>query len=256
MAPFNKTSHGLPQVVLVILLAWALTAVVILTGTLINAREIDRRVVYINSQLKPITTNTGYIALAGKTNVIASKILAAVPTLAPGLVKTDNYVNDIEKTVKTILSTAGQINTKVISIGGTVTPIHSTVLTINSTVTSIHSLVVGSITPKLARTGKDVTTIGNSVDSINTAVKDILNTVQGGIGPAVVSINGKADSIQGAVNGTGTQILPNFIKIDGLVGKPPTEPHTINGHANSIDCAAIFNLGGLLPGKDVGCGQG
>jgi hypothetical protein len=256
MAPFNQTSRNLPQVVLVILLAWALTAVVILTGTLINAREIDRRVVYINSQLRPITKNTGYIALAGKTNVIASKILAAVPTLAPGLTKTSTDVVDINKTVKTILSTARQINTKVIGIGGTVGTIHATVGTIHSTVTSIHSLVTTSITPKLASTGRDVTTIGQSVTAILGHVRSILSTVQGGIGPAVVSINGKADSIQGAVNGSGTQILPNFIAIDGLVGKPPTEPHTINGHANSIDCAAIFNLGGLLPGKDVACGQG
>jgi hypothetical protein len=256
MAPFNKTSRGLPQVVLAILLAWALTAVLILTGTLINAREIDRRVVYINSVLAPINKHVGYIALAGKTNVIASKILAAVPTLAPGLAKTDTDVKDINRTVKTILSTAKQINTKVIGIGGTVAPIHSTVLTINSTVTSIHSLVVGSITPKLTKTGSDVSHIHSDVVSILNTARDILTTARDGIGTAVVSINGKADSILGAVNGSGQQILPNFIAIDGLVGKEPTSPHTINGHANSIDCAAIFNLGGLLPGKDVGCGKG
>ncbi len=256
MAPFNATSRGLPQVVLVILLAWALTAVLILTGTLINAREIDRRVVYINTQLAPINKHVGYIALAGKTNVIASKILAATPTLAPGLQKTDDYVNSIDKTAKSILGTARQINTKVLGISATVAPIHATVLTINQTVSAIHNDVVGSITPKLATTGRDVTSIGSSVTSILSTARSILTTARDGIGPAVVSINGKADSIQGAVNGSGQQILPNFIAIDGLVGKPPTEPHTINGHANSIDCAAIFNLNGLLGAKDVGCGQG
>ncbi len=258
MAPFNKTSRGLPQVVLVITLVWALSAVLILTGILVNAREIERRVLFINGTrlLQPINTKTAYIALAGKVDVVASKILAAVPTLAPGLTTTDTKVNDIEKTVKSILSTAKQINTKVIGIGATVAPIHATVLTINQTVTSIHSDVVGSITPKLATTGRDVTSIHGKVDSILSAAKSILNTAQGGIGPAVASINGKADSIQAAVNGSGQQILPNFIAIDGLVGKSPTDPHTINGHANSIDCAAIFNLGGLLPGKDVACGKG
>ncbi|MGI8801826.1 MAG: hypothetical protein ACR2KV_06580 [Solirubrobacteraceae bacterium] len=256
MAPFNKTSRGLPQLVLVILLAWALTAVLIFTGILVNAREIDRRVVYINHQLKPINQSTGFVALAAKTNTIAAGILKAVPTLAPGLQKTDDYVNSINKTAKTILATAKQINTKVLGIGATVSTIHATVLTINSTVTSIHSAVVGSITPKLTKTGQDVTSIRASVDSILKRAQSILSTVQTGIQPAVVSINGKADSISSTVNGPGTQILPDFIAIDGLVGKSPTDPHTINGHANSIDCARIFNLGGLLPGSDTGCGQG
>jgi prophage DNA circulation protein len=244
MAPFNKTSHGLPQVVLVILLAWALTAVVILTGILINAREIDRRVVYINTQLTPINKHVGYIALAGKTNVIASKILAAVPTLAPGLQKTDDYVNSIDKTAKTILSTAKQINTKVLGIGGTVTTIHATVGSIHSTVTSIHSLVTGSITPKLTRTGNDVTQIRSSVNAILSTAQSILNSVQSGIQPAVVSINGKADAILADVAGTGDQILPDFVAINGLVGRSPTDPHTINGHANDIDCSGLINLTG------------
>jgi phage-related protein len=244
MAPFNKTSHGLPQVVLVILLAWALTAVVILTGILINAREIDRRVVYINTQLAPINKHVGYIALAGKTNVIAGKILAATPTLAPGLQKTDEFVNSIDRTAKTILRTARQINTKVVGIGSTVGTIHATVGSIHSTVTSIHSLVTTSITPKLTTTGKDVTSIKASVNSILSTAQSILTAVQGGIGPAVVSINGKADSIKAAVDGNGTEILPDFVAINGLVGRSPTDPHTINGHANDIDCSGLINLTG------------
>jgi uncharacterized protein YoxC len=252
MAPFNQTSHGLPQVVLAILIAWALTAVLLLTGTLINAREIDRRVIYINSQLAPINQDTSEIALAGKTNVIASRILAAVPTLSPGLQKTSNDVTDINKTVKTILATARQINTKVSGISGSVGTIHATVGTINSTVTAIHSDVVGSITPKLARTGRDVTTIHNNVASINGHVDSILGSVNS-IQPDVVSINGKADAIQASVNGNGqgTQILPDFININTLVGRAPNDPHTINGHANSIDCSKILNL----LGPTSGCGK-
>ncbi|MEA2297701.1 MAG: hypothetical protein QOF77_637 [Solirubrobacteraceae bacterium] len=252
MAPFNNTSRGLPQVVLVILLAWALTAVLILTGTLINAREIDRRVVYINSQLAPINKHVGYIALAGKTNVIASKILAATPTLAPGLEKTDAFVNSIDKTAKSILKTAKEINVKVIPIGATVGTIHATVLSINSTVSSIHSDVVGSITPKLTTTGHNVTTIGQSVRSILSAAQSILSTART-IGTNVGDINTKAVTINNTVNGTsGTAILPNFIAIDGLVGKSPTDAHTINGHANDIDCSKLINL----LGATANCGKG
>jgi hypothetical protein len=243
MAPFNKTSRHLPQVVLVILLAWALTAVVILTGTLINAREIDRRVVYINSQLAPINQHTGYIQLAGKINIVASHILSDVPTLAPGLSKTNAYVGDILSTVHKILATARQINTKVLGIGATVGTIHATVLTINSTVTSIHSDVVGSITPKLTRTGADVQTIHSNVDSILSDVQSILSSVRN-IQTGVIAINDKATTIQSTVNGSGTQILPDFIAINGLVGTSTDAPTSINGHANSIDCAKLINLGG------------
>jgi hypothetical protein len=243
MAPFNKTSRGLPQLVLVILLAWALTAVVILTGTLINAREIDRRVLYINAQLAPINQHTGYVALAAKTNVIASHILADVPTLAPGLAKTNAYVGSILSTVHKILATAKQINTKVLGISATVVPIHQTVLQINSTVTSIHSDVVGSITPKLERTGKDVQTIHSSVGSIASDVQSILSSVRN-IQTGVIDINSKAATIQSTVNGSGTEILPDFIAINGLVGTSTNAPPSINAHANSIDCAKLINLGG------------
>lgn len=256
MAPFNKTSRGLPQVVLVILLAWALTAVLILTGTLINAREIDRRVVYINSQLAPINQHTGYIALAGKTNVIASKILAATPTLAPGLIKTNNYVVDINKTVTSILKTAKSINTKVLGIGATVATIHGTVGSIHSTVTSIYDDVVNSITPKLARTGKDVTAIGNSVTGIHNDATSILGSVRN-IQTNVTDINGKAAATLADVNGgAGTAtILPLTVSIDDLVGEvdraTPTPNNSVVGHANSIDCAALFQLLGVTKS----CGQ-
>ncbi|MEA2265135.1 MAG: hypothetical protein QOE27_718 [Solirubrobacteraceae bacterium] len=256
MAPFNRTSRGLPQVVLAILIVWALTAVLLLTGTLINAREIDRRVVYINTQLLPINKHVSYIALAGRTNVIAASILRAATPLAPGLGKTDTLVKSINKTAKSILATARPINTKVIGIGATVTTIHATVGQIHQSVTSIHSLVTGSITPKLQTTGKDVQSISASVNSINSRVKSILSTAQGGIQPAVVSINGKADSILSATGtsgvSNGTQILPDFININTLVGRDPNNPNSINGHANSIDCSRLLNL----VGATSFCGKG
>ncbi len=251
MAPFNKTSRGLPQVILVITLAWALTAVLILTGTLINAREIDRRVVYINSQLAPINQNTGYIALAGKTNVIAGKILAAVPTLAPGLQKTSADVKSINTTVNQILATAKQINTKVVAIGATVNTIHGTVTGIGSTVSGIFSVVTNSITPKLATTGRDVTSIGNSVSSINGHVSSILASANA-IKTGAEGINGRVDKIQGVVDAGGNQIGPNLAAVNKLVGKSPTDPTTINGHANDIDCSKLINLGGATKA----CGKG
>lgn len=237
--------------ILVITLAWALTAVLILTGTLINAREIDRRVVYINSQLAPINKNTGYIALAGRTDVIAGKILAAVPTLAPGLQKTNADVNSINATVKKILATAKQINTKAVGIGATVNTIHTTVNEIGSTVTGISNAVVGSISPKLATTGKAVTSIGTTASAINSDASSILATANA-IKTGAAGINSRVDKIQGVVDVGGNQIGPNLAAVNKLVGKSPTDSNTINGHANDIDCSKLINLGGATKA----CGTG
>jgi len=236
MGIFKNTSKGLPQVVLTILIAWALTAVLLLTGTLINAREIDRRVLYIDSQLSPINASTADIALAGKTVGISHNILIAAAPLNAGFVKINNSVIDINNTVQTILSTAQKINTKVKGIGATVAPIHSTVLSINNDVT-------GSITPKLNTVGGDVGTIHSTVVSIQSRASSILGTARN-IQSLLVTINGDIDSVNSAVSGTNDNIKSDFTNINQLVGNDGgvMGEQTINAHANSIDCATLFQL--------------
>jgi hypothetical protein len=242
MGIFKNTSKGLPQVVLAILIAWALTAVLLLTGTLINAREIDRRVLYINSQLAPINASTGYIALAGKTVGISHNILTAAAPLSAGFVKINNSVIHINNTVQKILNTAKAINVKVKGIGATVTPIHQTVISINQDVT-------GSITPSLATTGANVGTIHTTVQSINARATSILGTARG-INGLIKVINGDIDQVNSAVSGRDHNILFDFDNINLLVGndRGVMGSQTINAHANSIDCAAIFQL--LGPTRD------
>jgi hypothetical protein len=238
MGIFKNTSKGLPQVVLTILIAWALTAVLLLTGTLINAREIDRRVIYINSQLSPINASTGYIALAGKTVGISHNILTAAAPLSAGFVKINNSVIDINNTVEHILKTAQAINVKVKGIGATVAPIHSTVLSINNDVT-------GSITPDLSTVGKDVGTIHSSVVSIQGRAVSILGSARS-IDTLIKTINGDVDSVNAAVDvsSNSDNIFNDFNGINLLVGNDGgvMGEQTINAHANSIDCAALFQL--------------
>jgi hypothetical protein len=244
MGIFKNTSKGLPQVVLAILIAWALTAVLLLTGTLINAREIDRRVLYIDSQLHPINADTADIALAGKTVGISHNILTAAAPLAGGFTKINDSVIDINNTVQHILSTAEAINTKVKGIGATVAPIHATVISINNDVT-------GSITPKLNTVGNDVSTIHSTVVSIHSRAASILGSAQD-IQSLIVTINGDVDSVNAAVDVTsnGDNIFNDFNSINGLVGNDGgvMGEQTINAHANSIDCASLFKV--LGPTRD------
>jgi len=238
MGIFKDTSKGLPQVVLAILIAWALTAVLLLTGTLINAREIDRRVLYINSQLAPINASTSYIALAGKTVGISHNILTAAAPLGAGFVKINNSVIHINNTVQKILNTAKAINIKVKGIGATVAPIHQTVLAINNDVS-------GSITPGLATVGADVGTIHSTVQSINARATTILATAKS-INGLIITINGDIDKVNSAVSGADHNILFDFNNINLLVGNDGgvMGSQTINAHANSIDCAAVFQVAG------------
>jgi len=238
MGIFKNTSKGLPQVVLALTIAWALTAVLLLTGTLINAREIDRRVIYINSQLAPINASTSYIALAGKTVGISHNILTAAAPLAAGFGKINNSVIDINNTVQKILHTAQAINVKVKGIGATVAPIHQTVLAISSAVT-------GSITPALATVGADVGTIHATVQSINARATTILATAKS-INGLIITINGDIDKVNSAVSGADHNILFDFNNINLLVGNDGgvMGSQTINAHANSIDCAGIFQVAG------------
>jgi hypothetical protein len=238
MGIFKETSKGLPQVVLAILIAWALTAVLLLTGTLINAREIDRRVLYINQQLSPINADTADIALAGKTVGISHNILTAAAPLAAGFTKINASVIDINNVVQHILTTAQAINVKVKGIGATVAPIHASVISINNDVT-------GSITPKLNTVGNDVGTIHSTVVSINSRAASILSTVNN-IHSLIITINGDIDSVNSSVSGANDNILFDFNNINSLVGNDGgvMGEQTINAHANSIDCAAIFQLAG------------
>jgi len=240
MGIFKNTSKGLPQVVLAILIAWALSAVLLLTGTLINAREIDRRVLYINSQLAPINADTADIALAGKTVGISHNILTAAAPLAAGFVKINNSVIDINNVVAHILKTAQAINVKVKGIGATVAPIHQTVLSINSDVT-------GSITPDLSTVGNDVSTIHSTVVAIHSRAVSILSSANA-IHSLIITINGDVDSVNAAVDATSNSdnIFNDFNGINLLVGNDGgvMGEQTINAHANSINCAAIFNTVG------------
>ncbi len=256
---------GLAGVILVIVIAWALAAVLMLTGTLTNARQINKRVKLVNAQVGPIDKNLASVALAGRTGRIAAKINSAARPLVGELSQVITAAGHIDATAGTILTTAGSINGVVNTINSNARAINGTVHAINATVNSINGhvqAIAGS-----------VASIGGSVSSIHGRVVTV-ESVVGPIGASDGSINANVTRIRanlGTTLSTARQIRVGVIDINnraqvviGLAKLLKSDfdrilagvgtgngTGTIHGHANSIDCSRLINLLGPTPS----CGQ-
>jgi methyl-accepting chemotaxis protein len=240
---------ALPGLVLVIVIFWALAAVLMLTGTLINAREIEDDVQIINNEVGPIDEDLNNVKLAAETNRIATRIKEAAVPLSPKLTEVISAARSIDKSAKEILSTAGAINETAGSINGTVRSINGSVTSINNKVVSIHGTVnsIGGSVDQIHGRVRSIfghvvnifSTVGptNATDrSIRGNVRRILRTFVllnprvNSIDRGVAAINGRADRAAGLVAG----LKGDFGPVNGQVVE-------INKHANSIDCSPAVN---------------
>ncbi len=271
---------ALPGLMLVVIIFWALAAVLMLTGTLINAREIQDDVVAINEQVSPIDDDLDNVALAKKTVELSGRIDVAAKPLSRQAGQIIGAARSIDKRAKSILATAGSINRTARAINTSVTTINASVSQINSRVVSIAGNVdsiggsVASINGRVATIGGRVGTIGarvraiesgvgsiNAGDrSINASVERIFTTFQR-LAPVVREIdsgaekNGVLGINQRAARGirSAGSLKPDFEGILGNVGfglRGTSPDHGsgadagIHGHANSIDCAPLINFAG------------
>lgn len=231
----HRDESGLAGTILVIVIAWALAAVLMLTGTLIAARQIDDRVAFITGEVGDIKADTQLVELTNDTVSATDEILVAAEPLTGQLDQVNTSANSIDGTVDGILSTAESIN--------------GTVLSINST--------VGELEPIVFQINDRAKSIGSSVNTINQSAGGIQSSVNN-IQPGIVSINNKADQIIGLVQGIKGDT--GFILNEVGMGNPPTDAR-IRGHANSIDCSPALTVtsthcqgaegaptGDLLPG--------
>jgi methyl-accepting chemotaxis protein len=246
----------LPGLVLVIVIFWALAAVLMLTGTLINANEIKDTVGVINEQVSStngIDKDLDSVKELVKTRKTVASIRDAAEPLSGQADQILSAAGAINRNAKSILGTAGSINT-------TAKSINSTVVSINSSVNSIGASVV--------EINQRVNSIGASVSSINSLARSIFASV----GPAgatdstsikasVTRIKGQLESVNGhvasidrgvaAINGRADKAidLAKLIKsdFDGVL----SGVNKIDAHANSIDCAALLNI----VGHTTGCNQ-
>ena len=263
---------GLAGFILVVVIAWALAAVLMLTGTLTNARQINQRVKVIDAWAPPVKQNLSSVALAARTGRISAQINQAAQPLSGELSQVLVNADAINKKVGLILGHAHSINGTVNSINSNARQINASVHGINGTVHSINSNVQSI--------GASVSSIGASVDSIHARV----STIQGAVGPIAAtdsSINGDIGSINGdigSINGDFGGILSNVIsirdrlslasdKVAGIINLAGAIKSdfdkvlaglgtalgtaTIVGHANSIDCSRLINA----LGPTRGCGK-
>jgi nicotinate-nucleotide pyrophosphorylase len=149
---------GQAGLALIIVIVWALTAVVMLTRTLVSAEQIDRKVNVITGGLHEVERETEVVAELQKTEKTSAAILKAAEPLTGMLKVVDDTAKNIDSTAKRIDPNAKSINQTVVSINGHVANILSTARSIENTLKTI--------------TGQAVT-IRQTVDAIKTDTRNI-----------------------------------------------------------------------------------
>jgi len=235
-------SRGLAGLVLVILIAWALLAVIFLTGTLLAARSIDRSVNTAKTGINPLVGDIGkdtkFIDQARTIASTSGKIRTAAKPLSGQLTVIERTARTgIDPKLKSILGKVGNINEVAGSINTNVLQIGSTVGGILGNAQSIGGSV-GSVNVSARSILRRARSINNSASLINSDGGAILSRVQS-IDIGVADINTNAT----AINNTAVPIAKDLNDVLNGVGKAGTEktPGTILFHANNIDCSTLVN---------------
>ncbi len=261
MPIFDNRYTGLAPTMLVIIIVWAVAAVLMLTGTLVAARQIDTKVNEDITQSVPeIDQDLNNVKLAARTAVIANRIEASARPLEDQLntviseaesirgrvgERGDRDQNDIQSTVFSINGNVRRIQSQVFSIGGTVRGIGGGVAGIAGSVLAIRGSVVG-IQNDLR--GILSTARGIDISRCPTPAKVEDERRVAGTRPVtsvcgVHGINARGDIGINTVGG----IFDDLHNVREEVGDPanaeghvfdgnPPARATIHGHANSIDC--------------------
>ena len=189
--------RGLGGAALVVVITFALAAVLMLTGTLIAARQIDDRVRFIGSRVSTIDNNLDAVRLAGRTDDTVEKILDRAQPLSGELSQVTAAAGGIDRRAGLIFDNVGRINDSVGSINRTAGAINANARSINGRVLSINGRV-RSIRGRAGSINARVRSINASAGSINGRVRSIDRNA-GSIRIRVSSINRRADSIGGRV---------------------------------------------------------
>ncbi|MPZ65596.1 MAG: hypothetical protein GEU83_08785 [Pseudonocardiaceae bacterium] len=175
----------LPAVMLVIIILWALFAVLMLTNTLVKAGSIDDRVEVINGEVAPIDKELDNVVLAEEVADTSGQIREAAAPLSGQLTQTNDSVKGIDSSAKKILSTAGKINGTAKEINVSVQEINGNVNTIGSTLDSVEGNAqsingsVDGITASFSGTLAEVVTIDDRLVVANGGVDTLLGQIRG-----------------------------------------------------------------------------
>ncbi len=186
----RRGEEGVVGANLVIVIAFALFAVIQLTRTTLAAQQIDDRVEVIEGTVGPIEQDLTNVPKLDETNRIAREILEAARPLT---------------------GQAGQILTTARSIDSTVSNILGNASSINGTVRGIRG-TVGNLAPVVRSINDGVATINGQADQVIAVVREIrldLSNILAEVGrggpaghvrPGGKTIHGHANSIDCAAN--------------------------------------------------------
>lgn len=168
-----RNDRGQAGIALIIVIAWALSAVLVLTRTLVAAQEINAKVTSITTSLTTVKGDTAYVSQLNMTEQTADNILSDAAPLTGQLA--------------TVQTTAADIDHQVDGITPPVLSINSLVHTIQGQVASIYGVVNGG--PKsIAQVLDTIRATQSSV--ILTDVNHIKDDTGGSIIPNVIGIEG------------------------------------------------------------------
>jgi uncharacterized phage infection (PIP) family protein YhgE len=208
------TSTALPGIMLVIVILWALTAVIFLTGILAAANRIESRVGVINSSLNPIASKLNTVPILTKVQDTANQIRDTAVPLSP--------------IIGRIADSAASIDGSLKSVGQAVGPINQSAKSINASVLTINA-AVNQIGPNLQTILGNARSINATVHSIDGELAGTLDNVYD-IRSRVVTATNQADDINRSaktIDGD-TTFISNVVGTAGFRG-------TVNGNAYAIE---------------------
>lgn len=183
-----RNDRGQAGIALIIVIAWALSAVLILTRTLVAAQEINRKVTDITAKLAGAKGDTSYVSQLNMTENTASSILAAAQPLTGQIATIDTTAKHIDQQVDGITPPVQDINGQVHQIQGKVATILGVVNngpnSIAGVLNAIRSTQSSVILTDVLRIKSDTTSIANNVVGIQ---NDFCNITNGGqlVGTAI-----------------------------------------------------------------------
>lgn len=135
------TSQTLPGIMLVIIILWALIAVIFLAGILATANRIESRVNVINSALTPTAQKLTTLPILSNIVNNANQIRDAAANLSPTVGRVAGSAASIDQSLKSVNNTVPSINKSAKEINASVLGIHSSVGSIASTLGDPSSVV-------------------------------------------------------------------------------------------------------------------
>jgi len=199
----RRSQSGVVALNLVLVIGFALYAVIQLSRTALAVKQINNRV-------KTITTEVG-----PGSNVERLDMVAVLDSVA-------DRADAILAAAKPLSGQANTILNEVRSINGTVLSINSTVLSINGVVNSINSKAgpLEAVVQDIRGTPGSIDSPGNGTTSINIRVDNVLRSVSG-IEPDLAQTRNDTDQINAHTYSINCGILLGLLNGPPMASCPP-----------------------------------